>query len=130
VVRAIFVADDDVIADRYGRRDEQSPYREHFHHFHKKFAKGRALRLFKGDEATPDESVTLDYALDQCVITGSVNKVVDQILELNETSGGFGTLLYAGKNWTDAALSRRSMELMAEEVMPAVNSALRQSDVA
>ena len=130
VVRAIFVSDDEDVVERYGRHDENSPYREHFHHFHQKFAKGRALRLFKGDETMPDEDVTLDYAMDQCVITGSVNKVIDQILALNETSGGFGTLLYAGKNWTDPALSRRSMELMAEKVMPAVNSALEQSNVA
>jgi hypothetical protein len=38
--------------------------------------------------------------------------------------GDFGTLLYCGKDWADAALSRRSMELMAEKVMPAVNAAL------
>ncbi len=130
VVRAIFVADDDATAERYGRTDAHSPYREHFHHFHKKFSKGRALRMFKGDESVPDEDVTLDYALDQCVITGSVNKVIDRILELNEISGGFGKLLYAGKNWTDPALGRRSMELMAEKVMPAVNAALRQSNAA
>ena len=30
----------------------------------------------------------------------------------------------AGKNWTDPELSRRSMELMAEQVMPAVNAAI------
>ena len=125
VVRAIMVADDDSVAERYGRTDAHSPYREHFHHFHKKFSKGRALRMFKGDESVADEDVTLDYALDQCVITGSVNKVVDQLLELNELTGGFGKLLYAGKNWTDPALGRRSMELMAEKVMPAVNAALR-----
>jgi alkanesulfonate monooxygenase SsuD/methylene tetrahydromethanopterin reductase-like flavin-dependent oxidoreductase (luciferase family) len=130
VVRAIFVADDDKTAEAYGRTDAHSPYREHFHHFHMKFSKGRALSMFKGDESIPDEDVTLDYALEQCVITGSVNKVVDQILELHEKSGGFGKLIYAGKNWTDPALSRRSMELMAEKVMPAVNAAIRKSEAA
>lgn len=130
VVRAIFVADDDKTAETYGRTAAHSPYRQHFHHFHMKFSKGRLLSMFKGDESIPDEDVTLDYAMDQCVITGSVNKVVDQILELHEKSGGFGKLIYAGKNWTDPALSRRSMELMAEKVMPAVNVAIRKSDAA
>ena len=37
--------------------------------------------------------------------------------------GEFGTLLYAGKDWTDRDLGRRSMILMAEKVMPRVNSA-------
>ena len=43
---------------------------------------------------------------------------------MHETIGDFGTLLYCGKDWTDAALGRTSMELMAEKVMPAVNAAL------
>lgn len=126
VVRSILVADDDAAAARYGRTDPRSPYRDHFHHFHRKFAKGRSLRMFKGDEAVADEDVTLDYAMEQCVITGSVNSVVDQILRLHEVSGGFGKLIYAGKDWADPAISRRSMELMAEKVMPAVNHALAE----
>jgi hypothetical protein len=36
--------------------------------------------------------------------------------------GDFGTLLYAGHDWADVGLARRSMELMAEKVMPAVNA--------
>jgi len=58
------------------------------------------------------------------VIRGTVNRVVDQILAMRETIGDFGTLLYCGKDWTDPALGRRSMELMAEKVMPAVNTAI------
>ena len=50
--------------------------------------------------------------------------MVDSILAMHETIGDFGTLLYCGKDWTDPALGRRSMELMAEKVMPAVNAAL------
>ena len=38
-------------------------------------------------------------------------------------TGDFGTLLYAGKDWEDKALWIRSMELMAEKVMPAINAA-------
>ena len=57
-------------------------------------------------------------------IRGSVNRVVDGILELREKTGDFGTLLYCGMDWADPALARRSMELMAEKVMPAVNAAI------
>ena len=53
---------------------------------------------------------------------GSVNSVVDQILAFRETVGDFGTLLYCGHDWADPRLARRSMELMAEKVMPAVNA--------
>ena len=59
--------------------------------------------------------------------SGSVNRVVDQILELHEQVGDFGTLLYCGKDWADARLGRKSMELMAEKVMPAVNAALAKA---
>jgi alkanesulfonate monooxygenase SsuD/methylene tetrahydromethanopterin reductase-like flavin-dependent oxidoreductase (luciferase family) len=124
VVRSIFVADDATVAQSYGKRDHRSPYREHFHHFHMKFSKGRILHVFKTDLSVPDEQVTLDYAVDNCVIAGTVSQVIDAILELYDQAGPFGTLLYAGKNWTDPALSKRSMELMAEKVMPAVNAAL------
>jgi hypothetical protein len=58
------------------------------------------------------------------VIRGGVNRVVDGILALQDKIGDFGTLLYCGKDWVDPTLSRRSMELMAEKVMPAVNAAL------
>jgi len=78
----------------------------------------------------PDEAVTLDYAIDNLVIRGPVNKVVDEILAMHETIGDFGTLLYCGKDWTDQVLGRKSMELMAEKVMPAVNTALGKKAVA
>jgi len=41
--------------------------------------------------------------------------------------GDFGTLLYAGKDWKDRDLGRRSMILMAEKVMPQVNAAITKS---
>ncbi len=58
------------------------------------------------------------------MICGTPNSVADQILKLRERTGPFGTLVYAGHDWVDKKLSRRSMELMATEVMPRVNAAL------
>jgi alkanesulfonate monooxygenase SsuD/methylene tetrahydromethanopterin reductase-like flavin-dependent oxidoreductase (luciferase family) len=124
VVRAICVAEDGEAAVDYAKTNPNSPYRAHFHEFHMKFQRGRVLDMFKADSALPDEAVTLDYALDNCVIAGTPDQVIDQILALREMVGPFGTLLYAGKNWSDPVLSRRSMELMAEVVMPAVNAAI------
>jgi hypothetical protein len=46
------------------------------------------------------------------------------LLAFRETVGDFGTLLYAGHDWADARLARRSMQLMAEKVMPALNTAI------
>ena len=57
----------------------------------------------------------------------TVNKVVDQILAMREETGDFGELVYAGMDWLDPALAKRSMQLMAEEVMPRVNAAIGKS---
>jgi len=74
--------------------------------------------VFKLREQEDDAAVTLERLLEQLVIWGSVNKVVDQIHALREQAGEFGELVYAGMDWVDPGLARRSMELMAEKVMP------------
>ena len=60
----------------------------------------------------------------QLVISGTVNEVVDKILALREKAGPFGEIVYAGMDLVDPKLGLRSMELMANEVMPRVNQAL------
>jgi hypothetical protein len=92
-----------------------------------KLKKGKRMLSFKSHPEMPDDDITLDYIFDNIVIRGSVNRVVDRILELHEQVGDFGTLLYCGKDWADPALGRKSMELMAEKVMPAVNAALQKT---
>ena len=67
---------------------------------------------------------------DRLVLHGSVNKVVDKILALREEIGDFGELVYAGMDWVDKDLSNRSMQLLAEEVMPRVNAAIKKSAAA
>jgi alkanesulfonate monooxygenase SsuD/methylene tetrahydromethanopterin reductase-like flavin-dependent oxidoreductase (luciferase family) len=124
VARSIFVADDDKVARSYGGDDAKSPYRFYMRQLTAKLKKGNKLGGFKERMDIPDEDLTLDYIFDNVVIRGSVNRVVDGLLALHEKIGDFGTLLYCGKDWTDPALARRSMELMAEKVMPAVNSAI------
>ena len=62
--------------------------------------------------------------MDDLVICGTVNEVVDQILAMQEEVGQFGEIVYAGMDLVDPTLGRRSMELMAHEVMPRVNEAL------
>ena len=124
VARSIFVADDDKTARAYGGDDPSSPYRFYMSQLTAKLKKGNRLGGFKARPDMTDADVTFDYIFDNIVIRGSVNRVVDGILALHEKIGDFGTLLYCGKDWADAALSRRSMELMAEKVMPAVNAAI------
>ena len=58
------------------------------------------------------------------------DRVVDRILALREETGDFGELVYAGMDWVDPALNKRSMQLMAEEVMPRVNAAIKEAAAA
>jgi alkanesulfonate monooxygenase SsuD/methylene tetrahydromethanopterin reductase-like flavin-dependent oxidoreductase (luciferase family) len=123
VARSIFVADDDKTA-REVVTSPRSPYRLYFNNLVTKLkASGRA-EAFKDSRDMPDDAVTLDYVIDKLVIWGSPQKVADDVLAFREQVGDFGTLLYAGKDWLDRDLGRRSMVLMAEKVMPAINSAI------
>jgi alkanesulfonate monooxygenase SsuD/methylene tetrahydromethanopterin reductase-like flavin-dependent oxidoreductase (luciferase family) len=60
------------------------------------------------------------------VIAGTVHSVVEQLLAFREKVGPFGTLYYPCHDWVDPKLAKRSMELMAEQVMPKVNAALKE----
>jgi alkanesulfonate monooxygenase SsuD/methylene tetrahydromethanopterin reductase-like flavin-dependent oxidoreductase (luciferase family) len=124
IARTIFVADDDKVALRYGREDADSPYRYYWRMMGKKMRFSNRHVVFKVRPEQPDAELTDDYLVERLVLCGSVNKVVDQILALRETAGEFGELVYAGMDWADPALARRSMELMATEVMPRVNRAI------
>jgi len=124
VARTIFVADDDKMALRYGRADAGSPYRFYFEQMLAKMKRGNRLYVFKSHKEQPDAEITDNYVMDRCVFHGTVNKVVDQILAMREQTGDFGELVYAGMDWVDPALAKRSMQLMAEQVMPRVNAAI------
>jgi alkanesulfonate monooxygenase SsuD/methylene tetrahydromethanopterin reductase-like flavin-dependent oxidoreductase (luciferase family) len=127
VAKSIFVADDDAVAQRYGKGAE-GPYHFYFKQLVRKLVgfAGRS-NLFKVDPAQPDSEITPEYVTNRLVIAGTVNSVVDQILAFREQVGDFGTLLYASHDWVDPALGQRSMQLMAEEVMPRVNAAIAKA---
>lgn len=95
-----------------------------------KLIKTGRVNLFKKDQSLPDDLATVDNCIDDLVICGTVNSVVDQLLAFREHIGDFGTLLYAGHDCRDRALAKRSMELMATEVMPAINKAIGQAAAA
>ena len=124
VARTIFVADDDKVAERYGRTDAASPYRYYWNMLLKKMMLSKRHAIFKTHQEQDDAELTDDYMVERLVICGSVNKVVDEILKLREEIGDFGEIVYANMDWVDPKLAKRSMELMATEVMPRVNAAI------
>ena len=127
VAKSIFVADDEATAKRYGHGPE-GPYHFYFKQLVRKLVGfGGRGNLFKVDQSMPDSAITPEYVTEKLVIAGTPESVAEQILAFEEQVGEFGTLVYACHDWVDPALGRRSMELMAEKVMPAVNAAKRAS---
>lgn len=130
VARTIFVCEDEKLAQSYAKTDPQSPYRFNMSQIRAKLERAGQIMVLKAHPDLADEDVTLDYVVDQTVICGGVNQVVDQLLAFRETTGDFGTLYYVGKDWADPDLGRRSMELMAEKVMPRINDAIDRQNAA
>src|ERR1700733_6806215 len=123
VAKSLCVADDLATARRYATEPD-SPYRQYYHSLFTKLKKNGRLILFKTHAEQPDDQITLDQVCEKLIIWGTPDKVADDILAFQEQAGDFGTLLYAGKDWADSALGRRSMILMAEQVLPRVNAAM------
>src|SRR6202165_895028 len=71
VARTIFVADDDKTALRYGREDANSPYRFYFEQMRAKMRRGGRIYVFKKYKEQPDDEITHDYIMDNCVISGT-----------------------------------------------------------
>lgn len=124
VARTLFVADDDKTAAAYGGGDPRSPYAFYFRQLLQKLRRSKRLFVFKTHRDEADSMVTLERVMDACVICGTVGQVVDRILALHHEIGDFGELVYAGLDWVDPRIAKRSMQLMAEEVLPRVNAAI------
>src|SRR5882672_5281545 len=123
VAKSIFVADDETTLRRM-TRDPGNPFAYYLRNLQRKAESGRGNTLLKHDPSVADDAVTEDYLVSQLCIAGTVNQMVERLLAFREHIGAFGTLLYCGHDWADAPAMRRSMQLMAEEVLPRVNRAL------
>ncbi|MBS3979432.1 MAG: LLM class flavin-dependent oxidoreductase [Rhodobacteraceae bacterium] len=122
VAKSVFVADDPAVARDYAR-GPNSPYLFYYRQLLTKLKKNGRANLFKEDQSMPDDDVTLDHVMDRLVTFGTPDKVADDLLAFREVTGPFGTLLYAGHDWVDPDLARRSKVLMAERVLPLINAA-------
>jgi alkanesulfonate monooxygenase SsuD/methylene tetrahydromethanopterin reductase-like flavin-dependent oxidoreductase (luciferase family) len=123
VAKTICVGDDDAATREYAF-GPRSPYRHYYGQLGFKLVRAGRANLFKDDPSQPDESVTTDLLLDRLVIAGEPSRVVEELLAFREQIGDFGTLLYCGVDWVDPGIARRSLELMAEAVLPEVNRAI------
>ena len=66
----------------------------------------------------------LDFLMTEQIIAGDVDEVLRRLLELIEETGPFGTLVLMSYDWDDKESWLHSMELFANELMPALNRAV------
>jgi alkanesulfonate monooxygenase SsuD/methylene tetrahydromethanopterin reductase-like flavin-dependent oxidoreductase (luciferase family) len=130
VAKSVFVARDAATAKAYAT-DPNGPYVYYYRSLFTKLKNNGRIELFKTRRDQPDDEVTLEMVCNKLIIHGTPDSVADQLLAFQQDVGTFGTLLYAGKDWTDPKLGRESMILMAEKVMPLVNAGTsKQSNAA
>jgi len=114
VAKSIFVGDDDATVRRM-----RGTFGYYFRNLLRKGQGSRGTTLFKHDPSVADEAVTDDYLAAQMLICGTPNEVADRLRAFRDHVGPFGRLLYCGHDWGgDAKAMRRSMELMAQKVLP------------
>ncbi|MEX2495083.1 MAG: LLM class flavin-dependent oxidoreductase [Woeseia sp.] len=118
IAKSVFVADTLRTAREYAL-GPASPYRYYYTQIVTKMKhSGRANLFLEDPSASADTDISIDDVLDKLVIWGTPDKVADDLAAFQEQTGEFGTLLYAGKDWADPALAKRSMVLLAESVAP------------
>ena len=117
ISRSIYVGESN---EEARERTMKGPFADSFDYMIHVLAKANMLHLCKDDPDRPDEEMTPEYFLKKICIIGDVDECIRQLEELRETTGGFGTLLMIAHDWDDEAKWRRSMDLLAKEVIPAL----------
>jgi len=117
VARSIFVCDDDGFARDYVA-DPHGAMAWYFGYLMSGFAKRGALFLLKDDESTPDEQVDAVHVAKSMTSAGTPASVLEQLVAFRDEVGDFGTLVSVAHDWDQPARWKRSMQLLAEDVMP------------
>lgn len=125
VARSILVTESDQEAVDY-LADEGCSIGWYYTYLRDNLATYKLLKIFKPDETIPDEAVTFPKCVEWMVIHGGPKRVLDQLVALVDEIGYFGTLLLTHKDWDRPALHKRSMTLLASEIMPKLRRHLAQ----
>ncbi|WP_137180564.1 LLM class flavin-dependent oxidoreductase [Roseomonas sp. AR75] len=104
--------------DRMFHPDSANRY--YFHYLSSLARRAGQLGTLKPREDTPDEAVTLEAIIEDCVIAGTARGVLDRLVALRDRVGPFDHLLMAGLDWSgpNAAWEQETMRSLAEAVMP------------
>lgn len=65
-----------------------------------------------------NEIADVGQAIDDCIIAGTADRVLEELVAVADQTGPFGTLMMAGHDWDETEMWPNSMRLLAEEVAP------------
>lgn len=122
--RSILVTDSDARAEEYVAQAEGG-FRHYFHYL-------RTLEA-KRSIASPEERENyvanqVNEALEDQVLAGDADTVLDRLIAFRDEVGPFGTLLMTGHDWDEKALWQGSMQRLAEDVMPRFRQHAKATD--
>ena len=129
VARNIHVADTDAEAEAFVKEANGSTD-WYFDYLYRIFHRADMKGLFVVNKGDDSDALTHEALRDNYTIYGSPSTVAEKIMAFREDIGHFGTLVLTAQDWLDADAMQRSMKLLAEEVMPAVNSAIGSQEAA
>lgn len=115
VAKFIFINENKSIVNDYALSDN-SPIFFCFKQIFNKLKKANRLDIFKKNIDDKNEKVDFYKILNEISIVGSAQKVKDKIQEIKEKLPMMKTLTYVNVDWKDENLTRKSMELLANEV--------------
>ena len=122
VARSVFVADSADEAEEFVRRPDGS-FHYYFDYLFRIFDRAGMRALAVTEPGADPDSLTPAELVDKLVIRGGPAEVTERLLAFRDETGPFGHLLMTAHDWTDKDAFRRSMTLMANEVMPALTRA-------
>ncbi|MCH2370017.1 MAG: LLM class flavin-dependent oxidoreductase [Pirellulales bacterium] len=123
VTRNIVVAKSDEEARQFAREGSLGQCLEYILELTRRTAPN-GVDLWKPSPDMSDEDLNMDYFMDEIVIAGTPETVTKQLLRLREAVGEFGNITLVAHCWDDKEKWMTTYELFANEVLPAVNSAL------
>ena len=117
VVREVYIADTDAEARKLALNGMMArAYREYLLPL---FSNFRLLSVFKHSQAVADSDVTPEYLVDHNWLVGSASTVASKLAEMQDESGGFGTLLVINFDFMDEYSAwTNSQTALMEEVLP------------
>ena len=81
------------------------------------------LELAKADPDIPNEDVSVEYVLRNLCIIGDKDSCLEQLEELWELTGGFGTLLFTKHDFDDQQRWHRCIRVLSEDIIPSLPTA-------